>query len=374
MSNRKTRLKPLITGFLLFALTMVAPVTSPACTSFALDADSGPVVGANFDWTVSDGLIVVNKKGFKKTAMSDPEKKLNPVSWTSRYGSITFNMYGIDWPWAGMNEAGLVITSMALEETRYPAPDERPSLHLGQWVQYQLDNFHTVADVISSVEKIRIRPRVRGHGMHYLVCDPTGDCAVVEFMDGRLLSYSQSTLPVAALANDPYARSLDNLENFIGFGGRRKIPQDNTSYCRFARTADMLKRHESGNAGATIRYALKILERARYKNHSKTETQWSMVFDVATRSIVFNTHLNPTLRRIEMKTLNYACPEMPETLDIHTPFTSITKDDLWKYNQEMNRRRFHSVISVNPMKRKIDQKRLERISRYPETFICDDEM
>ena len=268
---------------LLLSLTYVAPGISPACTSFMLTHSNGPIVGANFDWTVSDGLIVVNKRGFKKVAMSDPEKKLNPVSWTSRYGSVTFNMYGIEWPWAGMNEAGLVITSMALEETRYPEPDARPSIHLGQWAQYQLDNFSTVEEIIASAEKIRIRPRVKGHGIHYLVCDSTGDCAIVEFIDGRFLSFSQQTLPVAALANDPYSRSLENLGNFIGFGGSRTIPEDNISYCRFARTAVMVKRHTNRDTEETIRYAFKILGRASYKNHPQTDTQWSMVLDPSTR-------------------------------------------------------------------------------------------
>ncbi len=372
MSNRSARRMEYFAGVLLIAIALVTPATSPACTSFALGAGGSPVVGANFDWTVSDGLIVVNKKGFQKTAMSDPAKKLNPVSWTSQYGSVSFNMYGIDWPWAGMNEAGLVITSMALEETRYPVPDERPSIHLGQWIQYQLDNFSTVYEVMANAEKIRIRPRVRGFGIHYLACDPLGNCAVVEFIDGRLVTYTQEALPIAALANDPYARSLDNLSNFIGFGGQKEIPDDNTSYCRFARTAAMLKRHEGDDKETAVHSAFDILEQASYKSHPRTETQWSMVFDVAAKSILFKTHLNPVIRRIDMTALDYACPELPETLDIHTPFVSINKNDLWKYNPEMNRRRFHSVIAENPMNRKTHQKRLERISHYPESFVCQE--
>lgn len=361
-----------IAGVLLWIVTVATPGVSPACTSFATTQDSNPVVGANFDGPVSDGLIVVNKKGFRKTAMSDPEKKLNPASWISRYGSVTFNIYGIEWPWAGMNEAGLVITSMRLEESRYPKPDDRPSVHMAQWVQYQLDNYRTVDEVIATGEKIRIRPRVSGHGLHYLVCDVTGRCAVVEFIDGRLVAYSRKSLPIAVLANDPYDRSLSNLENFIGFGGHRNVPEDNISNCRFARTADMLKRYVDSDSGGTIRYAFEILEGASYRNHPRTETQWSMVFDVVDRTILLKTQLNPAIRIIDMTVLDYACPEMPETLDIHTPFTSLTKTDLWKFNQEMNLRRFHSVFSASSMKSKTVQLRLDRISRYPESFVCQD--
>ena len=372
MQPLRTTVKICFAIILLLSLTYITPGASPACTSFALLQGRRPVVGANFDWTVSDGLIVVNKKGFKKVAMSDPEKKLNPVSWTSRYGSVTCNMYGIEWPWAGMNEAGLVITSMALEETLYPDPDERPSIHLGQWLQYQLDNFSTVDELIANAEKIRIRPRVGGHGIHYLVCDPTGDCAIIEFIDGRFSSFSKNTLPVAALANDPYSRSLENLGNFIGFGGSRSIPEDNTSYCRFARTAVMVERHTGVDTDGTVQYAFKILDRVSYKNHPRTDTQWSMVFDLTARSIMLKTHLNQAIRTIDLKTLDYACSKMPETLDIHTPFTSLSKTDLWKYNNEMNRRRFHSLLSAGPMNGKANQERLERIAHYPETFVCED--
>ena len=188
MYARQSIIRVGIAGIALAAIAFFTAAESSACTSFFLDQETGPVVGANFDWPVSDGLIVINKKGFKKSAMTDPEKKLNPVSWSSKYGSVTFNMYGIEWPWAGMNETGLVITSMELEETRYPDPDDRPSLHLGQWVQYQLDNFSSVDDVISNGEQIRIRQRSRGHGIHYLVGDASGNRAVVEFIAGRFFS------------------------------------------------------------------------------------------------------------------------------------------------------------------------------------------
>ncbi len=50
------------------------------------------------------------------------------VHWTAVYGSISFNQYGKEFPTGGMNEKGLVVELMWLDETKFPAQDK--SLHL----------------------------------------------------------------------------------------------------------------------------------------------------------------------------------------------------------------------------------------------------
>ena len=78
-----------------------------------------------------------------------------PISWTSKHGSLTFNPWGREVPFEGMNEAGLVVSALRLELTKFPAPDARPAIPGGQWVQYQLDTAATVADVIASNAEMR---------------------------------------------------------------------------------------------------------------------------------------------------------------------------------------------------------------------------
>ena len=84
--------------------------------------------------------------------------------WTARYGSVSFNLAGYQITWAGMNEVGLVMSTMSLEQTSAPAADERPPLANGFWMQYQLDNSATVDEVIASVANIRMGDTVD----HYL--------------------------------------------------------------------------------------------------------------------------------------------------------------------------------------------------------------
>lgn len=162
-------------------LTLVAAVPAPACTTFCLRDDGRIVFGKNYDWAVDDGLLIVNKRGVARTAdvVGDPR----PASWVSRYGSVTFNQYGRDFPMGGMNEKGLTIELMWLDGTRYPQADARPSVDVLQWIQYQLDNHATVAEVLKADKSVRI---VGSAPLHYLVADRQGQVATVEFLDGRM--------------------------------------------------------------------------------------------------------------------------------------------------------------------------------------------
>jgi choloylglycine hydrolase len=107
----------------LFILLLVSGwIASPgvqACTTFLMkDAKNNLYYGRNFDFPVGEGLIQINERNMVKQAMVLPSDK--PFSWVSLYGSITFNQVGREFPYGGMNEAGLVVEQMWLDGTRYP--------------------------------------------------------------------------------------------------------------------------------------------------------------------------------------------------------------------------------------------------------------
>jgi penicillin V acylase-like amidase (Ntn superfamily) len=83
-----------------------------------------------------------------------------PAVWTSKFGSVTFNQYGREMPFGGMNEAGLVIGTMGLfKKNKFPTPDSRPSIFVQHSLQYQLDNHDSVDEVVHSESQLRIRPK-----------------------------------------------------------------------------------------------------------------------------------------------------------------------------------------------------------------------
>ena len=132
-----------------------------ACTTFCLATKGQVLFGRNYDWDIGDGLIFINKRGVAKisTGNEDP----NPAKWVSRYGSVTFNQYGRENPNGGMNEAGLVVEELWLDETEYPQRKDLPSIDTQEWIQYELDTSATVAEAIANARKVRIESDVKVH-------------------------------------------------------------------------------------------------------------------------------------------------------------------------------------------------------------------
>lgn len=116
-----------------FVLLLLIQHAGQTCTTLRLSSDYQILVGKNYDSFTGDILVFVNKRGLSKTAFSNPPTKNIPVKWTSKYGSITFSPWGWDFSSSGINEAGLVISSRDLEQTEYPAPDERATISVAQW-------------------------------------------------------------------------------------------------------------------------------------------------------------------------------------------------------------------------------------------------
>ena len=157
-------------------LASIFTVQTLACTTFCLKNNGEVLFGKNYDWMIGDGMVFVNKRGVEKSAMTTGGEA--PARWISKYGNVTFNQYGKDNPSGGMNEAGLVIELMWLEDTQYPKPDSRPVIGVLEWIQYQLDISGNVREVIKNTEAVRIASSVK---LHYLVNDKAGNSATVEF-------------------------------------------------------------------------------------------------------------------------------------------------------------------------------------------------
>ncbi|MCF8043643.1 MAG: linear amide C-N hydrolase [Desulfarculaceae bacterium] len=202
---------------MLAALTALAPQLGSACSEVFL---AGPVVSArNFDFMTSLGEIRVYPPGQAK-ASTYVAKGFSPLRWTSRYGSVAFNLllpaknqaYGVERVAAGvdgMNQAGLKVGSYYLFKGRLPAQDARPVLDVADWVQYLLDNFATVGEAVADARSGRYRLASVGTDMveiklHLFVHDRGGNSAVLEYLDGKLVVHENPAVRV--LTNSPYAQ------------------------------------------------------------------------------------------------------------------------------------------------------------------------
>ncbi len=187
--------------YILLLTAILIPVVQVfPCTTFVLKTKNGLFFGRNLDWVSDLGLVIINQRNLTKESFVFPPEK--PISWTSKYGSVTFNQFGKEFPFGGINEKGLVIEIM-VSMAEYPEVDERPVVNELQWIQYQLDNCATVEEVIQTDALLRIG---QTHEiLHYLICDSTGNTAVIEFIRGKMVVYKGNDLPVPVLENEEYS-------------------------------------------------------------------------------------------------------------------------------------------------------------------------
>jgi len=276
-----------------FIASLLAP-SSHACTTFCLDSNDALVVGKNYDWTTGDGLVVVNKRNVSKTASLGPAwVGEQPVSWISKYGSVTFNPWGRESSFSGMNEAGLVVSGMGLmSDTIYPAPDSRPAIDARQWIQYQLDTASTVGDVLASNLEMRIRSYWT---FHFFACDSTRTCATIEFIDGNLIYHTQEMMPVKVLANTQYSSDLEYWE--------KEETLKHWSTGRFLKAAQMLEDYDRATSGPAIDYTFTILSALNWF----APTQWSIAYDIQNQHISFHTIDNTNIRYVDMNSFDFSC-------------------------------------------------------------------
>ncbi|MDH4157862.1 MAG: linear amide C-N hydrolase [candidate division Zixibacteria bacterium] len=342
------------------------------CSTFVLRGQRDLVFGGNLDFYTSKGLVVVNKRQAAKTAMLAPPE--TPVSWVSRYGSISFNQVGKEFPFGGMNEKGLVVQMMWLDETAYPPADERPGITELQWIQYQLDNAATVDEVIQSDRDLRISNTQAMSRLHYLVSDASGKAAAIEFIDGRFVCHTGETLPVAALTNSSYDESLEFHLVLDTLGAAEQVAH--TSYDskdRFATIARKIRDFESEKTSPAVDYAFDMLKSVSAPRRGLHCTAWSIVYDVANRRLQFKTFENRDVRVIDFDTFDFACAAPTMVLDMSGDLKGDVSAVFAQYRPEMNRDLVASVMAIYKeagFMSDMPDMAIQFLVGYPATVVC----
>jgi choloylglycine hydrolase len=339
-----------------------ASAVDHGCTSFCLENDGTCVFGTNHDNDIHEGILYVNKRDVSKTGWEKGTTG-EVARWTSKYGSFTFNLVGYQLPWAGMNESGLVISTMSLEESHAPAPDDRPPLESPLWLQYQLDNSSTVEEIVASDSLVRYASLLRGC-CHYLACDRTGTCATIEFLDGEMVVHLGNTLPVAALTNSIYDESVQawherSREELAGMEGRV------SSLFRFAIAADEVTGFEPTDSESAVAHGFDTLAQA-----SNRGTVWIIVFDSENLQVHFRTRSNSQIRTVDLNRLDFTCGTPVQMLDVHADLRGDIEDDLEAYSHEVSLVHFVNVLGELGLGNSRDQ--LGSLLRHMESFPCVD--
>ena len=344
----------LSTLFTVLCICLV-PVTGHSdCTTFVLNNWGKPIYGKNMDWPVpASAYVFVNKRGVAKTTIAQPP--YIAATWTSKYGSITFNWHSREYPFEGINEAGLFVSANGLNETEHPERDLRPAIDPHRWIQYQLDNFSTVDEVIASDKDISI-PKFDSQeqaGLHYLVSDKTGNCASIEFIKGKLVCHTGWTMPVKVLvgATGTYAQSLTyyRQQRLKYLFSPIPIPADyRPSLDRFAVAADRVKRYRPRCSGPAVDYAFQILEDVEI-NPIAHSAVWSAVYDYTNKRIYFRSWNHDQIRWFDFSAFDFSCTTPVTVLDTSADLSGDVTNSFVDYTEDINREILESAARFFPV-------------------------
>ncbi len=232
-----------LAAFGLLAATTALSGAALACTrTLYVGADNTVITGRNMDWKedMASNLWVF-PAGLKRDGAAGPKS----IAWASKYGSVVVSGYEVG-STDGLNERGLVANLLYLAESEYPKSVEgRPYLSIAAWVQYVLDNFGSVAETVTALraEPYNILAPSLPNGvpaaLHLSISDASGDSAIFEYIDGKLVIHHGKQYTV--MTNSPsYDKQLALNEYWKDIGGLTFLPGTNRAADRFARASFLL--------------------------------------------------------------------------------------------------------------------------------------
>lgn len=224
-------------------LSLLVATPAVPCTRVLWDhKNQDIIVGRNMDWSEETGS---NMWLFPKGIERDGRVEVNPLKWTSKYGSVIISMHDIGTA-DGINEKGLTANILYLTESDFgPRDANLPGLSVSLWAQYFLDNFATVNEAVEAMYDKQFQvvtasvntkqgPRM-GH-VHLSISDKTGDTAIIEYIDTQRKVYHDRKYTVMT-NSPPFDQQLDQLKRYKGFGGDKDLPGTTAAADRFVRAA-----------------------------------------------------------------------------------------------------------------------------------------
>lgn len=328
------------------------------CTIFSIYPKKQHWIGRTFDWSYGHGHLFTNKRNVTKTGLRLLTTDVS-ATWTSRYGSVTFNQFGREFPTGGMNEAGLMVDALELKSSIFPIPDLTPSFNELQFMQYLLDNYATVESIKKDLPKIRLAPV--GSKLHYFTCD-INKCMTIEFINGHAITRMKDELEISGLANNTYDEHVEYARNFITFGGTKPVVMDSKkSLDRFVRANYKAKFiNQSENPVQTV---FSILNDVGTKNN-----RWQIIYNQTERTIHFRTTAQLELqRKIDLKKFDFNCQKAVQYFDLDNSYEGPINNHFSTYDPVIN----YALIKKSVEMQGLPAALADRLAIYPSETTCE---
>ncbi|AGT07937.1 linear amide C-N hydrolase [Paracoccus aminophilus] len=300
------------------ALMAAAPIAE-ACTRVIYHGPDGRVLTVrSMDWSLP---MVSNLWVFPRGMTRSGEAGPRSLEWTSKYGSLIVTGYDISTV-DGMNEAGLTANMLWLVSSDYPKDDGKtPQISLSLWAQYVMDNYATVAEAVADMQANPIHvvtsdvPMQPGRlaTVHLSLSDPSGDSAILEWIDGALQIHHGPEFRV--MTNDPpYDEQLAITSYWQGVNPREMLPGTTRAPDRFTRAGtyiDMVVQSDDPRTAAAAAFSVIRNVSVPYGISTPdapnlSTTRWRVVADQKDRLFYVESAISPNIFWVDLKKLDFS--------------------------------------------------------------------
>jgi len=259
---------------------------SIACSAFYFNGEN-KIFAKNFDWGFGQGHLIKNIRGQQKYAYGF--RGNNVAGWTSKFGSITFNQNGKEFPYGGINEKGLVVEQLWLGNTEYQENNNKTISEL-EWIQYQLDNYENVDEVIKNINSLTIKPIAR---IHYFLADKNGVSAVIDFVNGDVkIDRKQDKFQVITNETSEDSKKYYDFNKDINPNSRSHFDR----YC--------ILRNNLNVENLSISESFKKLNLVK-EDEPNYKSYWSIVYDINKLEFYFKSVDNSEIKKVSLKDFSF---------------------------------------------------------------------
>jgi len=310
------------------------------CSDFQFKTKNKVLAGRTMDFIIpmQSQVIVFNRDLNMSSTAPDGSTSLQ---WTSKYGFVGINAFHINSVDEGMNEKGLTCGFLVLDSTVYPPIDpskNNVSLAIMDFCVWVLGNFQTVSEVEAALSQSQIR--VWGDklpvlnivlGLHIPIHDALGNNLVIEFLDGKIVTYNNI---LGILTNDPpLPYQYQNLEQYVYLSpnisqtvtindytfkaysnaGLHLLPGSWSPMDRFVRLATLIRYVNEDNGLLAVTHILdsvyvtngmEIGYFPAFKRYVYGKTRWSTIKDLTNKAFYFRTD-DGAIRAIYLNRVNF---------------------------------------------------------------------
>ncbi len=303
---------------------------SNACTRVVYKGPNNTVLtGRTMDFSLE---IPANQWIFPRGIKRNGEVGKNSIEWTSKYGSLAVSSWDISTT-DGMNEKGLVANMLWLVESEYPTFEKegnKKGMAISLWAQYVLDNFATVAEAVTALEKETfavVSDFIPGTDkfttVHLSISDATGDNAIFEYIKGKLVIHHD--LSYVVMTNDPiYEQQLAIAKYWENIPGKTFLPGSVTASDRFVRASFFINAiPQTDNTRVAVAGVFSVIRNCSVPYGFEIEgfpnlstTRWRAVADQKNLFYYFETALTPNIFWVDLNKIDFSEKASVRKLDL----------------------------------------------------------